>query len=218
MARPSSGECAPRRRPSGTTNPPEGVASVAHTPMSRSGWRLARSGRHRVSMGRHSAAHRSARASSVLGAGATALTLASLLAIAQTTVLPAAGAGGTSSASGDRGKTAAMDFQLVAGPLAIPAIGVVAPGFDDWYTSGPALGLFSPPARSGSPLAASVISSFSAVQSPSLPLAIAPLTVDPPPAPTVDATSPLAPALQTPATQPVESPSRPRTRPGEHTT
>src|SRR4051812_18025652 len=172
-------------------------------------------------MGRHTTLHRSSPAASVLAAGATALTIASLLAIAQTTVLPTANADGVPAASSGTAPTPAMDFQLVAGPLAIPAIGVVAPGFDDWYTSGPALGLFSPPARSGSPLAASVISSFSAVQSPSLPLSISPLTVDPPPAPTVDATSPLAPAvqtpaIQTPATQAVESPRRPHTRPGEH--
>ena len=87
-------------------------------------------------MGSHSELHRSSRVASVLGAGATALTLASLVAISQATALGTANAVGAAAAASERAPSPALDFQLVAGPLEIPSIGVVAPGFDAWYSTG----------------------------------------------------------------------------------
>src|SRR4051812_7980481 len=106
------GDCAPHRRPPLERRRVAIVVAVVRAPPPPPGWRLVRSGRRGGSMGRHSAARpRSSRATSVLGAGATALTIASLLAIAQTTV-PVAQAGDASGAPDGRGAAAAMDFQL----------------------------------------------------------------------------------------------------------
>jgi hypothetical protein len=154
----------------------------------------------RVFMGRTGALHRSSRAAAVLGAGATALTIASLLAIAQTTVVGSANAGRALAATSEAAPIAALDFQIVGGPLEIPTIGVVAPGFDDWYTTGQAPALFSPPAQAPPRLVTSVVGSLGAV------------VATPPPAsavePPVPAVSgPVGPSYETPtATAPTATP------------
>lgn len=144
-------------------------------------------------MGRHSALRRSSPAASVLGASATALTVASLLAIAQTTV-PDAHHGSVSSASAGG---AAVDFQLVPGPLHIPAIGVVAPGVDSWVTSGPGTALFSPPPARR--VASSAVGSLSAAEV--IPAQIAPVVAPDPAAGTPAAGTPVdvAPVTADPA-------------------
>src|SRR4051812_20666484 len=111
-------------------------------------------------MGRHSALRRSSPAASVLGAGATALTIASLLAISQTTVLPTVNAGEAPAGSSRTGTAPGSDVQLDPGPLTIPSIGVVAPGFEDWYTTGSSQSVAAAPVQSHHRLAESVVSSL----------------------------------------------------------
>src|SRR6476469_6521792 len=147
-------------------------------------------------------------APAVLGAGAIALTVASLLSISETTVLPVASAVATTQTPERVGPTAALDFQLVPGPLLIPSIGVVAPGFDDWYTSGQGPSTFSPPTQPRpSP----------AVSTPDARPATLP-TVDPPAvvaAPTATAPPPVAEAT---SAAPVPTPTPETTTPATTTT
>jgi hypothetical protein len=154
----------------------------------------------RVFMGRTGALHRSSRAAAVLGAGATALTIASLLAIAQTTVVGSANAGRALAATSEAAPIAALDFQIVGGPLEIPTIGVVAPGFDDWYTTGQAPALFSPPAQAPPRLVTSVVGSLGAVVATP-----PPASAVEPPVPAV--AGPVGPSPETPtATAPTATP------------
>ena len=145
-------------------------------------------------MVRNRALHRSSPAAAVLGAGATALTIASLLAIAQTTVLPAANVGGVPSTSSGAEPTPALDFPFVAGPLEIPSIGVVAPGFDDWYTTDPGPSSTSAPVTPDHQLPGSVLSSLPADDAAPLPVVVPPVEADAPAAPGLDASAPPTPA------------------------
>src|SRR3954454_255360 len=163
---PGGGECAPEfrgQRPPNMT--PRRRGGVPDFP-SWSGWALLVPEGTQFSMGRHSELRRYSVASA-LGAGATGLTIASLLAIAQTTVGPVPAAHGSpTAAASERSSSPALDFQLVPGPLEIPAIGVVAPGFDAWYASGSGASRLST-ASSVSPLVSSVVHSLGPVIGPS---------------------------------------------------
>lgn len=143
-------------------------------------------------MGMHRAHHpRTSHAASVLGAGATAPTLASLLAISRTAVLPAASAERPSSAHQGRAATSTLDFPLLAGPLQIPDIGVVAPGFDAWAPAGSATSVFSAPAKPRSPLPPNVLHSVATVES--APPVLPALPVTPPDVPAPATSNPPAP-------------------------
>src|SRR5688572_8328828 len=99
--------------------------------------------RTRVPMGRHSRPRGPSRAIPALGAGAGALSMAAIMALLQTAAVatvswdsvPTVGQDLAASADGvfDGALQEASD---AGGPLQIPAIGVVAPGFDEWYASG----------------------------------------------------------------------------------
>src|SRR5688572_12998264 len=97
-------------------------------------------------MGRHRAPRRPFPMISVLTGSAGVLTVAALLGILETTGIRAAAGGSAfvagSSSTGATGSADDAPFWL-AGPLDIPTIGVVAPGFDEGYET-TAVGALSP--------------------------------------------------------------------------
>src|SRR5688572_29760839 len=106
-------------------------------------------------MGRGSAPRRAFAMIYALGGSAGALTVAALLALLETTALPIGSSAETAAATraaeaATRGAEAASsetflssEFQWIAGPLEVPTIGVVAPGFDEWYAT-VAIGAYPP--------------------------------------------------------------------------
>jgi hypothetical protein len=101
-------------------------------------------------MGRHSRPRRSFPAVPVVGSSAGALTVAAVVALVQTAV---ASPSGPQTASESRPVASVVhesdEWFVAAGPLAIPTIGVVAPGMENWSAASPAL---APLLLSASPL------------------------------------------------------------------
>src|SRR5688572_28281941 len=112
-------------------------------------------------MGRPRAPHRLIPIIYALGASASALTVAALLAILETTAVPTVeGTLAAATRTAEHAESTENDLTWIAGPLEMPVIGVVAPNFDEWYAT-IAVGAF-PPALD--PVAAlSTVTSQSAV-------------------------------------------------------
>ena len=106
-------------------------------------------------MGRGSAPRRAFAMIYVLAGSAGALIVASSLALLETTALPIGGSAAPAAATraaeaatrtGEAASSETFlssEFQWIAGPLEVPTIGVVAPGFDEWYAT-VAIGAYPP--------------------------------------------------------------------------
>ena len=159
--------------------------------------------------GRHR--RRGAQGASVIGAGAGVLTVAALVAALQTGVPAASGA--TTLSADSRSAGSQDPASSTAGPLQIPAIGVVAPGFDDPYLS---IAVSLPPTTS---FPTALLPELTPVEIPSVlvPVDLGPLPdvglvpADPP------VQDPVAPPVD-PGTSPAQTPDDGTTTPTEPAT
>ena len=159
--------------------------------------------------GRHR--RRAATGASVVGAGAGVLTVAALVAALQTGVPAASGA--TTLSADSRSAGSQDPASSTAGPLQIPTIGVVAPGFDDPYLS---IAVSLPPTTS---FPTALLPELTPVEIPSVlvPVDLGPLPdvglvpADPP------VQDPVAPPVD-PGTSPAQTPDDGTTTPAEPAT